>query len=224
MFKRPHTTFLVSIPVLTTSTSMASDVLVEAESFKDPGGWVLDPQFLDTMGSPYLLAHGLGKPVENATTEIEFPESGQYVVWVRTKNWVPKWSPGQFKLLVDGKELQPVFGTGQDDWAWHRGGTIDVTKPRVRLELNDLTGFDGRCDAIFFTTRQKFIPPNQPGPSMQKWRKSLLGLPTVPPSAGHFDVVVVGGETGRCSRSQSHGLRVEAGLQCGEEACQFEEL
>src|SRR5438067_12994638 len=34
-------------------------LLVEAESFSNPGGWVVDPQFMDQMGSPYLLAHGL---------------------------------------------------------------------------------------------------------------------------------------------------------------------
>jgi hypothetical protein len=203
MFIRARTTLLVSALVLITSTSMAADVLVEAESFKDPGGWVLDPQFLDTMGSPYLLAHGLGKPVENASTEIEFPESGEYAVWVRTKDWIEKWSPGRFKLLVDDKELQPVFGVGGEEWAWHRGGTIDVKNRRVRLELHDLTGFDGRCDAILFTTDQNLVPPNQPGPSMEKWRKTLLGLPVVPPMAGQFDVVVVGGGIPGCAAALS---------------------
>ena len=41
------------------------NVLVEAESFSDAGGWVVDQQSMDRMGSPYLLAHGLGVPVEN---------------------------------------------------------------------------------------------------------------------------------------------------------------
>jgi hypothetical protein len=35
-------------------------VLVEAEAFKDAGGWVNDSQFMGQMGSPFLLAHGLG--------------------------------------------------------------------------------------------------------------------------------------------------------------------
>ena len=41
-------------------------VLVEAESAEDLGGWVVDQQFMDLMGSPYLLAHGLGEPVRDA--------------------------------------------------------------------------------------------------------------------------------------------------------------
>ena len=42
------------------------EVLIEAESFKEKGGWIIDPQFVDQLDSPYLLAHGLGIPVKNA--------------------------------------------------------------------------------------------------------------------------------------------------------------
>ena len=44
--------------------------LVEAKSFADYGGWVDDSQFMDQMGSPFLLAHGLGAPVADAVTQI----------------------------------------------------------------------------------------------------------------------------------------------------------
>lgn len=40
-----------------------SGILVEAKAFDDFGGWVLDSQFELEMGSPYLLAHGNGRPV-----------------------------------------------------------------------------------------------------------------------------------------------------------------
>lgn len=53
----------------------AATVLVEAESFKTPGGWVLDTQFIETMGSPYLMAHGLGTPVGDATTSVKLPQA-----------------------------------------------------------------------------------------------------------------------------------------------------
>ena len=43
-------------------------LLLEARSFASLGGWLLDPQFADIMGSPFLLAHGLGIPVADATT------------------------------------------------------------------------------------------------------------------------------------------------------------
>ena len=71
--------FLVFLLVaLISSSALPAEVLVEAEGFADHGGWTLDPQFLDAMGSPYLLAHGLGKPVANAVTEIELPETGSH--------------------------------------------------------------------------------------------------------------------------------------------------
>ncbi len=41
----------------------AANVFVEAESFASSGGWTLDTQFIEIMGSPNLLAHGLGRPV-----------------------------------------------------------------------------------------------------------------------------------------------------------------
>jgi hypothetical protein len=43
------------------ASGQAATVLVEAESFAEHGGWSLDTQFIREMGSPYLLAHGLGK-------------------------------------------------------------------------------------------------------------------------------------------------------------------
>ena len=68
-----------------TGTALTADqVFVEAESFKDHGGWSLDTQFIESMGSPYLLAHGMGEPVKDAATTVNFPNAGKYRVWVRT--------------------------------------------------------------------------------------------------------------------------------------------
>ena len=55
----------------------AADLWVEAESFAHKGGWKVDQQFMDLMGSPYLIAHGMGVPVEDAWTEVTFPEKGE---------------------------------------------------------------------------------------------------------------------------------------------------
>lgn len=67
-------------------------VFVEAEQFAHHGGWELDQQSMEQMGSPYLLAHGLGIPVQDATTDITFPSAGKYRVWVRTRDWVAPWN------------------------------------------------------------------------------------------------------------------------------------
>ncbi len=178
---------------------MAAEVLVEAEAFAERGGWLLDPQFMDQMGSPYLLAHGLGKPVASAKTEIEFPAAGRYHVWVRAKDWVPTHHPGRFQVLVGGRTLESTFGANGLDWSWQNGGQIEVTAGEVTIELQDLTGLDGRCDAVYFTTEQGAVPPQQVDEAMGSWRRKLLGLPETPPLAGDFDVVVAGGGIAGCA-------------------------
>ena len=117
------------------STFPASGILLEAEDFDDYGGWVLDSQFEMEMGSPYLLAHGNGKPVADATT----------------KDWVPGYHPGRFKVIIDDEELEPEFGANDHDWSWQFGGIVELPPGDVKFTLRDLTGFCGRCDAIFLT-------------------------------------------------------------------------
>jgi len=148
------------------------------------------------MGSPYLMAHGLGRPVPDATTTVEFPEPGTYRVWVRTKDWVPDHHPGRFQVIVDGQVLRRVFGESGRAWAWEDGGPVGIASGQVQLALRDVTGFNGRCDAILFTTDGVARPPGSPA---MAWRKRLLGLPERPPRAERYDVVVVGGGVAGCS-------------------------
>lgn len=174
----------------------AHQVLVEAESFTDHGGWKLDTQAIMTMGSPYLLAHGLGTPVEDATTTVEFPATGTYRVFVRTKDWVARWkapgAPGRFQLKIDGQPLAATLGTESAVWFWQDGGTVEITSRRVRLTLHDLTGFEGRADAIFFTSDLDARPPDG-SDVLPDWRKRLLGLPDQPIEHSGYDLVVIGG-------------------------------
>jgi hypothetical protein len=174
-------------------------LLVEAEAFADKGGWSVDQQFVEQMGSPYLLAHGLGKPVKNATTSITIATAGSYKVWVRSKNWVPgNWkAPGRFKVLVNSQPLAPEFGT-LTGWQWQEGGTVKLAAGETRLELEDLTGFDGRCDALYLAADANDRPPNDLK-QLCEWRDRLAGRLAVPPSAGQFDVVVVGGGIAGCA-------------------------
>ena len=87
-------------------------ILIEAESFDNKGGWVVDQQSMDVMGSPYLMAHGMGSLVDDASTSITFPAKGKYQVFVRTRNWTAQWSneaAGQFKLSINGDPLKLIF-------------------------------------------------------------------------------------------------------------------
>jgi hypothetical protein len=189
--------FALLIPLSCCPFLLAADhILIEAESFADQGGWKLDTQFITTMGSPYLLAHGLGCPVEDASTEISIPAPGTYRVLVRTMDWVARWKapgqPGRFQLLVNGQPLKETFGTRGAQWFWHDGGTVQLDETTVELTLHDLTGFEGRCDAILLTTDLSFAPPNEMS-ILPTWRRELLGLPDQPVDRKGYDLVVVGG-------------------------------
>ena len=219
MKKRRHIKSSLLIVVLLcsiVSTAAASTVLVEAESFTNLGGWVVDQQFMDKMGSPYLLAHGLGQPVKDAAITVEFKKTGKYSVWVRTRDWVAPWkvpgAPGRFQLLVDGKPLKTIFGTKRAKWHWQDGGAVKITNRQVKIALHDLTGFEGRCDAIVFTTDTNFRPPNE-GEGLNGFRRKLLGLPDTPEAAGKYDLVVVGGGiAGTCTAVSAARLGLKVAL------------
>jgi hypothetical protein len=119
--------------------SAADSLFVEAEAFSDRGGWSVDSQFILNMGSAYLMAHGLGVPVDDATTEVTFPSTGTYHLHVRTKDWVARWeapgTPGRFQVAINGKPVATPFGTKGAEWFWQEGGTVEITstKPPCRF-------------------------------------------------------------------------------------------
>ena len=195
------------------ASACGQNVFLEAEQFADLGGWDLDQQSMEQMGSPYLLAHGLGVPVKDAVTTAKFPTAGTYRVWVRTRDWVAPWkapgTPGKFQLLINGKPLATTFGTEGAAWHWQDGGRVGVNQ-QATVALHDLTGFEGRCDAILFCKDAAFTPPNEPG-ALEKFRRDALGLPAQPEDGGTFDLVVVGGGIAGTSAAISaarNGLKV----------------
>ena len=156
----------------------AERILIETESFSDHGGWKLDTQFIREMGSSYLLAHGLGTPVKDATTTFEVKEAGSYQLFARTKDWVARWGakgqPGRFQIIVNGTPVKTTFGTKGAQWDWQGGGQISLKKGKNTLALRDLTGFNGRCDAIYLTLNKE-VPPND-SDILADWRRELLGI------------------------------------------------
>ncbi|MBN2666770.1 MAG: FAD-dependent oxidoreductase [Bacteroidales bacterium] len=187
-----------------------NELLVEAESFREKGGWLVDPQFTEQMGSPYLLAHGLGNPVEDASTSITIPATGKYHIWVRTKNWAAgDWeAPGRFKLAVNGNEIESILGTGDETWYWQYAGKIPIKGPAVKIELKDLTGFEGRCDAIYLSTKKTEPPAGKD--ELSSWRKKLHGEAEIPEKSAEFDLVIAGGGIAGCAAAIA---AAEQGLQ-----------
>ena len=186
------------------------ELFVEAESFENKGGWVVDPQFVEQVGSPYLMAHGMGIPVENASTTLEFPSGGIYHVWARTKDWAPgPWDPpGQFNIIVGEEKLPKTMGH-YDGWGWNYAGKVKVKGGPTLIELEDLSGFNGRCDAIYFSN--KFRAPTNQEDYLPDMRRRFSGQALVPEQEEEFDLVVVGGGIAGCAASiaaAEQGLKV----------------
>ena len=59
-------------------------LLMATAAFPENGGWIRDSEFILEMGGVYLLAHGLGKPVEDAESELLCTESGEYHIYAYT--------------------------------------------------------------------------------------------------------------------------------------------
>lgn len=168
-------------------------IWIDAREFTDYGGWLEDTQFVYLMGSAYLIAAAPGIPVEDATTEVEIPESRKYRIWVRARNWLRDYAPGQFQLIVDGVVSDKIFGAAPSEkWLWETAGDFDLEKGRIKIALHDLTGYFARCAAIILTTDLDYTPP-QPVDEMQSERSRLKDISLEPELAGEFDVIVVGG-------------------------------
>lgn len=190
--------------VLVNLCAGAQNVFVETESFSDKGGWSLDQQFTDLMGSPYLIAHGCGKPVADASTEIEVPADGTYYVYARTYNWVSPWTtskegPGAFRIKIGGKTLRPVLGTVGDCWMWQSAGSVKLKAGKTVLAISDLKGFDGRCDAIYLTKEEGDVPPADVA-ALESFRRKVGAISAEPVFGGNYDFVVIGaGIGGMCA-------------------------
>lgn len=180
-------------------------MFIECENFQKLGGWTVETQSMRQLGSSYVMAHGYGKPVADAETHVTFPEAGEYTVWARTRNWNAEWTKGAAGLfLVDVSPLDStpvscfssqVLGSGSSAWLWQKAGVFKLAKGSCRIILRDLTGFNGRCDALYFTTGDD-VPPNEPA-ELDAWRHKLTGV-TVKDDPETYDLVVVGGGMAGC--------------------------
>lgn len=205
--------FLLLLLLMSGSLSAAS-LWLETESFTNKGGWVVDQQFMDLMGSPYLMAHGMGRPVSEASTVVNIPENGKWHIYVRTFNWTSPWTlqagPGAFKVKVGSKTLKTVLGTSGDSWQWQYAGSLNLKAGQSSVSLCDLTGFNGRCDAIFMTNQDGLTLPEAED-ELAAFRRRMLDLPE--PQVKKYEFVVVGGGiAGMCAATAAARLGCKVAL------------
>jgi hypothetical protein len=169
-------------------------VWLEAESFENLGGWLVDQQSMDQMGSSYIHAHGMGVPVSDATTNCAIPEAGTWTVWVRTRNWTAAWGRGRpggtFQVAINGQTLPETMGTGSVEWDWQKAGAVKLAAGSATIALHDLTGFNGRCDALYLTTEGD-VPPNG-SDELAAFRREAAGV-VCEEDPTEYDLLVAGG-------------------------------
>ena len=186
-------------------------LLLQCESFRELGGWTVETQSTRQIGSSYVMAHGCGVPVADAWTEVEIVEEGRYAVWARTRNWNAVWTPraaaGRFQVLVNGAPLAGELGTGEAAWHWQKAGEIDLPAGTVRLALHDLTGFNGRCDALWLgCASPQGTAPSAP-PNLPQGPCGLADPAAIEDDAAFYDLVVVGGGVaGACTAIAANRL------------------
>ncbi len=170
------------------------EFLLEAEGFSQKGGWVVDQQSMETLHSAYLMAHGMGIPVADAMHRIEVLRSGTYHVWVLCRDWTAVWKvrdpAGKFKVAIDGKDLPEILGTNGPDWMWQKAGIVNLSAGFHEIRLRDLTGFNGRCDCLYFTESDQ--PPSSAPMDVEQLRRRL-NWQRVEESEEVYDLIVVGG-------------------------------
>ena len=208
---------------------MLLPILIQCESFRELGGWTVETQSIRQIGSSYLMAHGYGVPVADAWTEVEVAEAGHYAVWARTRNWNAEWlaseeargataphsdtalpppataAAGRFQVLVNGAPLEAELGTGDAAWHWQKAGEIDLQVGKARIALHDLTGFNGRCDALWVGLAGCDGPAPQDSGAARPPAVREVGAEVA------ADLVVVGGGVaGTCAAISANrlGLRV----------------
>ena len=167
---------------------------LEAESFADYGDWRLDTQFTHKMGSAYLIAPGVGRPIGSAKATLAVPRAGTWHAWARTKDWLPEFSPGRFALTVNGRQSDLLGASKKEGWRWEKAGAFTLSKGEVEVSLDDLSGAFARCDAILFTTDAAYVPPDD-AETLAATRMRLTGGSDAIADGGTYDVVVVGAGT-----------------------------
>ena len=94
-------------------------------------------------------------------------------------------------MAINGKRLPVIASQTGNRWQWQKAGTVSLKQGTATLALCDLSGFDGRCDAICLSTSA--VAPPEDYEALKRYRDKMLRRGPNVRSAGVFDLVVVGG-------------------------------
>ena len=152
----------------------------------------------------------------DAITTVAVTPNQVYYIYVRTYNWTSPWykkaDPGAFTLLIDGKKMISPLGTEGSTWNWQYAGYFKSDHKQIQIALHDLSGFEGRCDALYLTTERKTILP-QTQEQTTILRTRLLPENSTIADEGEYDFIVVGGGVaGMCAAVSAARLGCKVAL------------
>lgn len=168
-------------------------IWIDALSFENKGGFMPDTQFVREMGQGYLLANGVGTPVEPASTYFTVNTDGKYRIFIRTKNWNNEYTPDGIVVSVDGVKSEHICAEMHSQgWYWEIAGDFELCKGTHIIEVADTKGWFGRFAAVIITNDYDFTPsPEIKRMYRQRWE--MLGIKPETEFLGEFDFAVVGG-------------------------------
>lgn len=168
-------------------------IWIDALEFENKGGFIPDTQFVREMGQGYLLANGVGTPIEPASTMFTVDSDSKYRIYIRTKNWNNEYTPDGIVVSIDGVKSKHICAEMHSQgWYWEIAGDFDLTSGAHKIEVGDTKGWFGRFAAVIITDDFDFTPsPEVKRLSRQRWE--MLGGKPETKHLGDFDFAVVGG-------------------------------
>ena len=136
----------------------AAGIFLECENFERLGGWTVETQSMRQLGSSYVMAHGYGRSVEDAVTTVKAPETGEYTVWARTRNWNAEWTKG-----AAGKFFVSVASKEKAGGKWNLirpPAAIEAMLPIVDMWLPDFKADDDALHQKYTGASNKIIKRN----------------------------------------------------------------
>ncbi len=148
------------------TSSEGIDLWVEAEDFISKGGWT-EKRDENNMVLGGHSSTPDSEEAKTAKTTIKVKVPGEYVFWVRSKDYKDN-LPGtrHFQVHINGA-IFPGFGKhgSENLYDWQKGGVVYLHEGENNIELYDSSCYYASCDKILFTTDKEFIPTGVGGKS-----------------------------------------------------------